>query len=104
MDLIVKVKEIKGTCPVYKVGDTFKLKDGYQLVTDIPLCMHSLAALLPHYNALRISEPEKWGLAGKEDNTKAYIQCLDPYSYTDGGTAVFEIERVPSKKERSITK
>jgi len=99
MDLIVRVKEIKGTCSVYKVGDTFKLKDGYRLVSDIPLCMHSLAALLPHYNALRISKPEKWGLAGKADQTKAYIQCLDAYSYTDGGTAIFEIQKV-SKKDK----
>ena len=45
MDLIVRVKEIKGTCSVYKLGDTFKLKDGYRLVSEIPLCMHSLAAL-----------------------------------------------------------
>jgi hypothetical protein len=54
--------------------------------------MHSLAALLPHYNALRISQPKKWGLAGKDDKTKAYIQCLNPYSHTDGGTAIFEIQ------------
>ena len=99
MDLIIRVKEIKGTCSVYKVGDTFTLKDGYRLVSDFPLCMHSLAALLPHYNALRISKPEKWGLAGKADQTKAYIQCLDAYSYTDGGTAIFEIQRV-SKKDK----
>jgi uncharacterized repeat protein (TIGR04076 family) len=92
MDLIVRVKEIKGTCSVYKVGDTFKLKDGYRLVSNIALCMHSLAALLPHYNELRISQPEKWGLAGKDDKTKAYIQCLDPYAYTGGGTAIFEIQ------------
>ena len=72
MDLVVKVKEIKGTCSVYKVGDSFTLKEGYQLVSDIPLCMHSLAALLPHYNVLRISEPGQWGLAGKNDKTKAY--------------------------------
>jgi uncharacterized repeat protein (TIGR04076 family) len=91
MDLIVRVKEINGTCSVYQVGDTFKLKDGYRLVSEIPLCMHSLAALLPYYNALRISKPEQWGLAGRDDKSKAYIQCLDDYSYTDGGTAVFEI-------------
>ena len=92
MDLIIRVKEIKGTCSVYKVGDTFKLKDGYRLISKIPLCMHSLAALLPHYNALRISQPSKWGLAGKDEKTKAYTQCLNAYPYTDGGTAIFEIQ------------
>jgi uncharacterized repeat protein (TIGR04076 family) len=92
MDILIRVKEIKGTCSVNKAGDTFRLIDGFKLVSDTPLCMHSLAALLPYYNALRISKPERWGLAGKDDKTKAYIQCPDPYAYTDGGTAVFEIE------------
>ena len=90
MDLIIKVIEVKGHCTVYKVGDTFKLKDGYQLVSDKPLCMHSLASLMPHYNALRISEPSRWGL-GKKD--AAYVQCLDPLEHTGGGTAVFEITK-----------
>jgi len=35
-DLVVRVKEIKGHCPVYKVGDTFALESGYRLVTEIP--------------------------------------------------------------------
>ena len=83
----------RGRLKVYKVGDSFTLENGYRLVTDIPLCMHSLASLLPHYNALRVSEPENWGLAGSEDRTKAYVQCLDAVSYTDGGTAIFEISR-----------
>ena len=56
--------------------------------------MHSLAALLPHYDALRVSKPEEWGLAGKENNEKAYVQCLDPASYTDGGTVIFEISKL----------
>lgn len=93
MNLVIKVKEIKGHCPVYRVNDSFKLIDGYKLVSDKPLCMHSLAALLPHYNALRISSPEQWGLAGKGNKDCAYIQCLDAQSYTDGGTAIFEITR-----------
>ena len=94
MHLLVRVAEIKGRCSVYRVGDSFRLEDGYRLVSEIPLCMHSLAALLPHYNALRVSEPEKWGLAGKENRSKAYVQCLDAASYTGGGTAIFEISKV----------
>lgn len=94
MDLIVKVVEIKGECPVYKLGDTFKLEEGYRLISEIPLCMHSLASLIPHYNALRVSPPSEWGLAGKEDASRAYVQCLDPAAYTGGGTVVFEISRV----------
>jgi len=94
MDLIIQVSEIRGHCPIYKVGDSFRLEDGYRLITDIPLCMHSLASLLPYYNALQVSEPARWGLAGKADKTKAYVQCLDPLLYTGGGTAIFEISRV----------
>ncbi len=94
MDLLVKVKAIKGHCPTYKVGDSFTLKNGYQLISDIPVCMHGLASLMPHYNALRVSQPQQWGLAGKEDKDKAYIQCLDPMEYTGGGTVIFEISKI----------
>lgn len=94
MDLLVKVKEIKGHCPTYKVGDSFTLKNGYQLVSDIPVCMHALASLMPHYNALTVSPPQQWGLAGKEDKDKAYIQCLDPEAFTGGGTVIFEITKI----------
>jgi uncharacterized repeat protein (TIGR04076 family) len=93
MDLIVTVREIKGTCPVYRVGDSFKLEDGYRLVSDKPLCMHSLAALMPHYNALKVSAPADWGLAKRDEPGKAFVQCLDPQAYTGGGTVVFEITR-----------
>ena len=93
MNLVVRVKEIKGHCPVYKVNDSFKLIEGYQLTSDKPLCMHSLASLLPHYNALRAAPPGEWGLAGKKDPSKAYVQCLDAHPYTYGGTAIFEISR-----------
>jgi uncharacterized repeat protein (TIGR04076 family) len=94
MDLIVRVKEIKGHCPVHKVGDTFKLESGFRLLTQIPVCMHSLASLLPHYNALRVAAPSQWGAAGSADASKAYVQCMDPFEYTGNGTVVFEIERV----------
>jgi len=39
MDIIITAKEIKGHCPTFKVGDAFTLKAGYQLVSDIPVCM-----------------------------------------------------------------
>jgi len=94
MHLLIRVVEIKGSCPVYEVGDTFKLEKGYQLIAEAPVCMHSLAALMPFYNALRVSEPGTWGLAGKKDKSKAYVQCLDAVSHTGGGTAIFEISKV----------
>ncbi|MFC1636775.1 TIGR04076 family protein [Planctomycetota bacterium] len=93
MDIVVTVKEIRGHCPTYRVGSSFRLKAGYQLVSDTPVCMHALAALMPYYNALRVSEPAQWGLDGKEDASKAYIQCPDPFDCTNGGTAIFEISK-----------
>jgi len=93
MEIVVKVKEIRGHCPTFKLGDSFVLKAGYQLVSDIPICMHALAALMPFYNALCVSEPAQWGLDGKEDKSKAYIQCPDPFDCTNGGTVIFEISK-----------
>ena len=90
-DLKIKVKEIKGHCPVYKVGDVFYIVDGYKLKAPQPLCMHALTSLMPYYVALskRIS-PKELGLG---EGDVAYVQCLDPCEYTDGGTVVFEIKK-----------
>ncbi len=96
MDIVVTVKDIKGNCPTYNVGDSFVLKAGYQLVSDKPVCMHALGSLMPYYNALRVSEPERWGLEGKEDKSKAYIQCPDAVNFTGGGTVTFEVAAVKS--------
>ncbi len=93
MDLIIHVHEVKGNCPVYKQGDFFELQDGYKLVSNHPLCMHALSALIPYYNALRFTEPAALGLAGKKSSERAYIQCSDAMAYTDGGTVIFEIEK-----------
>jgi uncharacterized repeat protein (TIGR04076 family) len=94
MDLVIGVKEIKGHCPTFRAGDSFTLKACYQLVSDVPVCMHALASLVPWYNALAVSEPAAWGLDGKQDKSKAYIQCPDPCQYTNGGTVIFEISKV----------
>lgn len=95
MDIIIKVKEVKGSCPTFKPGDSFILKAGYQLVSEGPVCMHALSSIMPFYNALRVSEPEHWGLEGKTEKDKAYIQCPDPVDHTGGGTVIFEISKGP---------
>ncbi|MFB0566207.1 MAG: TIGR04076 family protein [Candidatus Aminicenantaceae bacterium] len=98
MKLIVEVIEIKGTCPVYTIGDRIVLDNGYKVnlgETD-NICLHSLASLLPYYNALvKGVNPVELGLAlkGKE----AYIQCLDPQKYTGGGTVTFKVSRTESR-------
>jgi len=90
MKLIIKVKEIKGHCPVYREGGEFVIEDGYKLKSNTTLCMHSLASILPYYVALsRGIAPKDLGLS--KDNNKAYVECLDPYEYTGGGTVIFEI-------------
>jgi uncharacterized repeat protein (TIGR04076 family) len=94
MDIVVTVKHIQGHCPTYQTGDSFVLKAGYQLESDKPVCMHGLAALIPYYNALRVSDPKTFGIEGKDDPQKAYVQCPDAVAETGGGTVTFEISRV----------
>ncbi len=96
--LVIKVVKIKGKYPVYSVGDRIVLDEGYKLnlkeTTNI--CMHSLASIMPYYNALYNGiAPEKLGLANKEG--KACVQCLDPCEITGGGTVIFEIEFLERK-------
>ncbi|MGD2125275.1 MAG: TIGR04076 family protein [Desulfobacteraceae bacterium] len=92
--LIVTVKEIKGYCPVYRVGDRIVLDEGYRLnlkETD-NVCMHSLSSIMPYYVALfRGVDPLSLGLS--RGGRRAYVQCLDPCRYTDGGTVILEIEK-----------
>jgi len=106
MDLIVKVKEIKGTCPVYSLGDSIVIREGYILDTknSCAVCMHSLASLMPYYVALSKGiSPQTLGLSGTKDD-RAYIQCLDPCEITGGGTVIFEIStgcaRDPTYQQR----
>ena len=89
--LRIEVADIQGHCPVYEVGDTFHIVDGYKLVAETTLCMHALQSLAPYYVALsRGMEPADLGLAGPDGDT--YVQCLDPQRYTGGGTVTFKLE------------
>jgi uncharacterized repeat protein (TIGR04076 family) len=92
--LIVKVIEITGKCPIYKIGDKIVIDDGYHinLKQTTAICMHSLTSLMPYYVALSKGiSPVELGLA--KEGKKAYVECLDPCKYTGGGTVFFEIER-----------
>ena len=93
LTLLVQVVDVQGHCPVYKVGDGFHIVDGYRLVTEIPLCMHALQSLTLYLYYVALSggvEPTDLGLAGPDGI--AYVQCLDPQYYTDGGTVTFKLE------------
>jgi len=93
--LVLNVKEIRGRCPVHKVGD--------RIVVDSPkidttktnaLCIHALGSMLTMLVPLaRGASFKDLGLAVQEGNV-GYVQCLDPGPpYTLGGTVIFEIKR-----------
>jgi len=89
----VRIVEISGFCPVYKLGDEFKINAGYVLEGCEKHCMHALSALLPYYIALsRGVQPSALGLC-KEGENVAYVQCPDPQRITGGGTVVLELSR-----------
>jgi len=93
MDLVVTVVDIRGRCPVYRVGARLTLRQGYILdpAASDPACLHSLASIMPYYVALsRGVKPQDLGLARGEGDA-AYVQCLDPCDLTGGGTVRFEI-------------
>ena len=95
MGLVIKVREISGRCPVYKMRDKIVIEDGCRVSFKeaTAICMHSLSAVMPYYVALNKGiEPKELGLA-KEGN-KAFVQCLDPCKHTGGGTVVFDIKRI----------
>ena len=92
--MIIRVKEIRGRCPVYKGGEKIVI-EGPEIVLEKTdkLCIHALATILHYAVALREGvDPVKLGLAKK--GKKAYIQCLDPGEpYTNGGTVIFEVSQ-----------
>ncbi len=91
MNLKIRVVDIQGDCPVYEIGDTFSIVDGYKLSTRKVVCMHSLASLMPYYVAISHGvNPKEFGLG---DGEVAYVQCLDPMRKTGGGTVTFSISR-----------
>lgn len=88
--LRVEAVEIQGECPVYSVGDGFGIDEGYKLVSERPVCLHALQSISPYYVPLsRGVAASHLGLAGADG--AAYVQCLDPQRYTQGGTVTFRI-------------
>ena len=95
--LEIKVCEIKGKCPVYKVGDRIVVDDPVILLdkTDA-LCTHALSTLLHYVTILEHNWcPLELGLTTSSDPGHAYMQCVDPGEpYTDGGTVIFKCRRI----------
>lgn len=88
--LIIGVAEIRGKCPVHKVGDKIVINGPkiHMERTDT-VGIHALPSLLHYVVALREGiDPRKRGLSKEKD--VAYIQCVDPGKlYTEGGTVIF---------------
>ena len=95
MELVIKVVEVKGECPVYKLGNKITLKEGYILdpAASDRVCMHSLASFLPYYVALAKGVHAKDLGLSREGSVEAYVQCLDPCEITGGGTVRFQMSR-----------
>ena len=95
--LEIEVHEIRGKCPVYKVGDKMVI-GGPKIVlekTDA-VCVHALSTLLHYVVALEEgANTVKLGLTKPEEKEYAYMQCVDPGEpYTHGGTVVFRCRRI----------
>ena len=95
--LEITVHEIRGKCPVYKMGDRITIDDPHIVLnkTDA-LCTHALSALLHYVTVLE----RNWcavelGLTTPDDPDSAYMQCVDPGApYTEGGTVIFRCRRI----------
>jgi uncharacterized repeat protein (TIGR04076 family) len=93
--LVITAKEIRGKCPVFRVGDKIIVETPKIVLKETDaFCVHAFGSMLSMITALsRGISFKELGLATKEGNV-GYIQCLDPGSpYTDGGTVIFEIRR-----------
>jgi len=93
--LEIKVCQIKGKCPVYKVGDRITIVGpSISLDKTDAICVHALSTLLHYVVALdEGADPVKLGLSKNRDC--AYMQCVDPGApYTSGGTVIFKCRRI----------
>lgn len=97
--LEIRVCEIRGKCPVHKVGDRIVV-DRASIVLDKTdaLCVHALSTLLHYVVALdEGADPVKLGLSKNKEY--AYMQCVDPGApYTEGGTVIFECRRIKGEE------
>ena len=97
--LIITVKEMRGKCPVFKVGDRIVVESPKIVVEKTDnLCIHALGCMLSMLVPLSHGISFKQLGLAREEGEKGYVQCLDPGKpYTDGGTVLFEIKREKSQ-------
>jgi len=93
--LVISVKEIRGNCPVFKIGEKIVVESPKIVVSETDnICIHALGCMLSMIVPLSHGISFKQLGLAKEEGEKGYVQCLDPGKpYTDGGTVFFEIKR-----------
>ena len=95
--LVIEVIEIKGNCPVHKLGDKIIIDSPkIDLKNTDSICIHALPVLLHYAVALDHGvDPLELGLTKPGDRDNAYVQCVDPWKpYTEGGTVIFRIKKI----------
>ncbi len=93
--LVISVKDIRGKCPVFNVGDKIVVESPKIVVEKTDnICVHAFGCMLSMIVALsRGISFKELGLA-MEEGEKGYFQCLDSGKpYTNGGTVLFEMRR-----------
>jgi len=99
--LEIEVCEVRGHCPVYKVGDKITVVDPEIALDETDaLCVHALSTILHYVLVLeRGADPVELGLSKPEDREHAYLQCVDPGEpYTHGGTVIFKVRKIKREK------
>jgi uncharacterized repeat protein (TIGR04076 family) len=93
--LVISVKEIRGNCPVFNVGDRIVVEPPKIIVEKTDnICVHAFGCMLSMIVPLSRGISFKTLGLTTEEGERGYIQCLDPGKpYTDGGTVLFEIRR-----------
>jgi len=98
--VVLEVKDIRGFCPLYKLGDKIILNEFYiDSKRSENICIHLLSAAFTLLSAfMHGASAVELGIGDRED--VGYLQCPDPGPpYTKGGTVVFELRRKPLEIE-----
>ena len=88
------VKEIRGKCPLYTLGDKIVFERFYVKSSQSrDICIHAFSAMSTLLSALLHGTSARDLAIGSKPDV-GYIQCPDPGPpHTMGGTVVFELKR-----------
>ena len=92
--VVATVKEVKGKCPIYHLGDKIVFEDFYAKASKSKdICIHAFVG------ASTLLSPFLHGISARDiginmEPDTGYIQCPDPGPpCTKGGTVIFELKR-----------